>query len=101
LYEAFLEGLLLFLVLYYFVKYGALKKPGLILGTFVFGYGLSRYFVEFFRVPDPQFFSSENLYGFAFSIGDVGLTMGQTLSLPMIIFGLILIVILSLKKRDS
>ena len=93
LYEAFLEGLILFVILVYMVRLGALKKPGLILGFFVFFYGLSRYFVEFFRVPDAQFFSSLNPYGFAFRIGEFGLTMGQALSLPMIVFGMILVTI--------
>ena len=44
-------------------------------------------FVEYFRVPDPQFFSNSNPYGFAIKAGEYGLTMGQTLTLPMILFG--------------
>jgi len=100
LYEALLEGLVLFVLLIYLVKLGALKKPGIVLGFFVFFYGLARYFVEFFRVPDPQFFSGMNPYGFAFRIGDFGLTMGQTLSLPMIVFGLTLITIKLIWSRD-
>ena len=40
---------------------------------------MSRFLVEYFRVPDPQFFSPENPYGFAIKYGDFGLTMGQSL----------------------
>ena len=90
LYEAALEGLLLLLVLLYTAYRGGFKKPGLLTGIFALGYGLSRFFVEYFRVPDPQFFSPQNPYGFAFQISDFGVTMGQALSLPMIIIGLAL-----------
>ena len=91
LYEALLEGLLLFLLLFVLARTGALKKSGFLTGLFFFCYGAARFFVEYFRVPDPQFFYSENQYGFAFSIGDIGLTMGQSLSFPMIIVGVLLI----------
>ena len=90
LYEAGLEGLLLFLVLLYIALKGGFKRPGLMTGVFSLGYGASRFLVEYFRVPDPQFFSQFNPYGFAFKIGDYGLTMGQTLSMPMIFVGLFL-----------
>ena len=70
---------------------GALKKPGLITGVFASGYGMARFLVEYVRVPDIQFFSESNPYGFAFRVGDFGITMGQCLSLPMILVGLILI----------
>ncbi len=90
LYEAGLEGLLLFIVLMYIAQKGGLKKPGFLTGIFALGYGSSRFFVEFFRVPDPQFFSQANPYGFAFKVGDYGITMGQSLSLPMIFVGIIL-----------
>ena len=70
---------------------GGFKRPGLITGVFAVGYGISRFFIEYFRVPDPQFFSTENPYGFAFQLGDLGITMGQLLSLPMILFGVILL----------
>ena len=59
-------------------------------GVFALGYGASRFFVEYYRVPDPQFFSEANPFGFAFKLGDFGVTMGQCLSLPMILFGLFL-----------
>ena len=90
LYEAFLEGLLLFVALFLLAKRGYFKWPGFITGFFAVGYGLSRFLVEYFRVPDPQFFSKTNPYGFAFKYGEFGITMGQTLSLPMILIGLVL-----------
>jgi phosphatidylglycerol:prolipoprotein diacylglycerol transferase len=90
LYEAGLEGLLLFIALIYIAIKGGFKRPGLLTGVFSAGYGASRFFVEYFRVPDPQFFSQANPYGFAFKLGDYGITMGQSLSLPMILVGLIL-----------
>ena len=90
LYEAGLEGLLLLLFLLYIAFKGGLKKPGLLTGFFSIGYGASRFIVEYFRVPDPQFFSQSNPYGFALKLGEFGITMGQTLSLPMIFVGLFL-----------
>ena len=80
LYEAALEGLLLFAILAVMVRMGALKRPGLILGSFIAIYGLARITGEFFREPDPQL-------GFLWG----GLTMGMLLSVPMIIVGAILI----------
>lgn len=79
LYEAALEGLLLFLVIRFVthVAYG-LRRPGLTAGIFGIGYGLSRIAVEFVRLPDAQI---GYLYG-------GWLTMGQVLSLPMVIIGL-------------
>ena len=80
LYEAATEGVLLFVVLMWAVRMGALKRPGLVTGLFGVGYGLARIFCEFFREPDPQL-------GFLFG----GATMGMLLSLPLVIAGLILI----------
>jgi phosphatidylglycerol---prolipoprotein diacylglyceryl transferase len=77
LYEAGLEGVLLFILLAVMVRFGALKRPGLIIGTFVTCYGIARITGEFFREPDPQL-------GFLWG----GLTMGMLLSAPMIIAGL-------------
>ena len=88
LYEALLEGLILgTLLLVLAWRKGWLKRPGAITGTFLFGYGLSRAFVEFFRQPDLQFTTIENPIGHALHFGNWGLTMGQTLSLPMILLG--------------
>ena len=79
LYEALLEGLVLFLVLR-FLTHSRLKlmTPRFVAGAFVCGYGLSRIFVEFFREPDQQI-------GFLFG---GWLTMGMVLSLPMVLIGI-------------
>ena len=82
LYEAALEGIVLFTILALMIRFGALKRPGLILGSFIAIYGLARIVGEFFREPDPQL-------GFLWG----GLTMGMLLSVPMIIAGAIIIVV--------
>ena len=82
LYEAVLEGLVLFIVLSWLAaQRRAFQTPGLITGVFLAGYGAARIFVEFFREPDAQM--PEALRGY--------LTMGMILSLPMVIAGLWLI----------
>lgn len=81
LYEAALEGIVLFLLLYLLVRRGWLERPGAIGGAFLAGYGLARIIVEFFRQPDEHL---GYLLGFT--------TMGQLLSLPLVIAGAILIV---------
>ncbi len=91
LYEAALEGLILFIVLVWLASRSAFKAPGTLAGTFMAGYGLSRFIVEFFRQPDAQFVTEGNPLGLALHIGGYGLTMGQILTLPMIAFGLWLI----------
>ena len=68
LYEATLEGIVLFTVLAIMIRMGALKRPGLILGSFIMLYGLARITGECFREPDPQL-------GFLWG----GLTMGMIL----------------------
>ncbi|KAA8609612.1 prolipoprotein diacylglyceryl transferase [Salipiger aestuarii] len=89
LYEAGLEGLILGgLLLWMVFRGGALKRPGLVTGTFFIGYGLARFAVEFLRQPDAQFVSPGNPLGLAWHVGGWGLTMGQILSLPMIAVGL-------------
>lgn len=77
LYEAALEGLVLFVVLALFVRGGALRRPGLIVGVFAIGYALARSFCELFREPDVQL-------GFLWG----GLTMGMLLSLPLLLAGI-------------
>jgi phosphatidylglycerol:prolipoprotein diacylglycerol transferase len=77
LYEATLEGLLLFVVLNLLIRRGALKRPGAITGTFALGYGMIRIFCELFREPDVQL-------GFLWQ----GTTMGMLLSLPLMLAGL-------------
>jgi len=89
LYEAGLEGLVLGTLLLWLVyRRGALKAPGRVFGTFLAGYGLARFIVEFARQPDAQFVSPGNPLGLALHVQGYGLTMGQLLSLPMIALGL-------------
>ena len=84
LYEAVLEGLVLFAILWFaFWKTKARYQPGKLVGIFLLGYGLARFCVEFFREADVQ------LLEFAHR---TGLHMGQWLTLPMIVGGLYLIV---------
>ncbi|HSG95367.1 MAG TPA: prolipoprotein diacylglyceryl transferase, partial [Afifellaceae bacterium] len=82
LYEAALEGIVLFLVLRLLThKAGALRYPGVVGGAFVGGYGLARFAVEFARQPDAHI-------GFIAGF----LTMGMILSLPMIAIGIAAII---------
>lgn len=92
LYEAALEGILLALVLFVLVRRGALRRPGLALGVFVAGYGLSRFVVEFFRQADAQFITPDNPLGHVLGGPMLGLTMGQLLSLPMVAVGLAFVI---------
>ena len=88
LYEAGLEGLLLGLILLVLVRRGGLGRPGLALGIFLAGYGAARIFVEFFRVADAQFITADSPLGRV----ALGLSMGQLLSLPMVVLGLFFII---------
>ncbi len=92
LYEAGLEGLVLFVVIAWAVWLrGWLKRPGRVIGLFLLGYGLARVTVEGFRQADPQFLSPDNPFGHVLRLGtgpdSFGLTMGQILSLPMVALG--------------
>jgi phosphatidylglycerol:prolipoprotein diacylglycerol transferase len=79
IYEAILEGVVLFAILWWmFWKTEARYQPGKLVGAFGFFYGIFRFLVEFVREPDPQLT--------AFSQA-TGLHMGQWLSLPLIIGG--------------
>lgn len=79
LYEAALEGLLLFIVLRIAItRFRILRFRGAATGLFLAGYGASRFFVEFFREPDS----------YAATLGF--LTRGMLLSLPMVLLGLFL-----------
>ena len=84
LYEAFLEGIILFFILNYFFKKNYLKKPGQISALFLIFYSLFRFFVEYFRSPDPQI-------GFLM----LNLTLGQLISAVFLIIGMLLF---SIKK---
>ncbi len=82
LYEAVLEGLVLFVVCWLLVRRREVRlRPGLVTGVFLIGYGIGRFLVEFVRESDP-------------ALGDVllGMTMGQALCVPMVLagFGLVL-----------
>ena len=77
LYEAALEGLVLFSVLALLIRAGALKRPGFITGAFAIGYAIARSICELFREPDVQL---GYLWG--------GLTMGILLSLPLMLIGI-------------
>ncbi|MBV0892233.1 prolipoprotein diacylglyceryl transferase [Paracoccus sp. Z118] len=92
LYEAALEGVLLALVLFWLVRRGGLRRPGLALGVFVAGYGLARFIVEFFRQADARFITPDNPLGHVLGGPVLGVTMGQLLSLPMVLIGLAFII---------
>jgi phosphatidylglycerol:prolipoprotein diacylglycerol transferase len=87
LYEATLEGLVLFTVLAFLVRRGALRRPGLIIGAFAVGYAIARSFCELFREPDIQL-------GFLWG----GITMGMLLSIPLFLAGVCFIVA-ALRRR--
>jgi phosphatidylglycerol---prolipoprotein diacylglyceryl transferase len=80
LYEATLEGLVLFVVLAALVWRGGFKRPGLVTGAFAIGYGVARIICELFREPDAQL-------GFLWG----GLTMGMLLCVPLILVGVALL----------
>jgi phosphatidylglycerol:prolipoprotein diacylglycerol transferase len=81
IYEAFLEGIVLFAVLFLLVRFTAAKgRLGVLSGVFLIGYGISRIVAELFREPDVQL-------GFLFG----GVTMGQVLSVPMIVMGVLFV----------
>lgn len=93
LYEAALEGLVLFAVIGFAIRRGALRRRGRVIGLFLAGYGLARVSVERFRQADAQYISAGNPYGHAVRLGETwGLTMGQVLSLPMLAVGLALLI---------
>ncbi|MGE5894526.1 MAG: prolipoprotein diacylglyceryl transferase [bacterium] len=75
IYEAFLEGIFLFAILW--IMKDRMKRQGTITATFLLLYGVMRFIVEFFREPDPQL-------GFVFG----SFSMGQLLSLTMFILGI-------------
>ncbi len=82
LYEASLEGVVLFIALGILVRSGALKRPGIVTGAFAVGYGVARITGELFREPDVQL-------GFLWG----GLTMGMLLSVPLILGGIAILVV--------
>lgn len=90
LYQAGLEGLLLLVVLLLlFWKTRARFRPGLLVGVFTVGMGCARFFNEFYREPDEQL---------ADLVRQTGLSMGQWLSIPMILAGLIVVIYAMTRK---
>ena len=67
------------------------KKLGALTGFFLLFYGLSRSVLEIFRQPDKYLISNENPMGYLFFTEYFNITMGQALSLPMVVFGLFLL----------
>jgi phosphatidylglycerol:prolipoprotein diacylglycerol transferase len=82
LYEAALEGVVLFIVLGLLMRNGALKRPGVVTGAFALGYGIARVICEFFREPDAQL-------GFLWG----GLTMGMLLCIPLMLIGIAILAV--------
>lgn len=76
LYEAVLEGTILFSVLFLLTRKGLLRHPSFISGAFLSGYGIARFAIEFVREPDAHL-----------GLLSLGLSMGQWLCIPMIIIG--------------
>lgn len=88
LYEFFLEGIVLFLVVWIF---SSKPRPAMaVSGLFSLGYGVFRFILEFYRIPDAQ-------YGY---LAWNWLTMGQILSLPLIILGAAMLIFGYAKKRE-
>jgi phosphatidylglycerol:prolipoprotein diacylglycerol transferase len=81
LYQAGMEGLCLFVLLFILERAGLRRRPGLVTGAFLLGYAIARTIGELFRQPDAQL-------GFLI----FGTTMGQLLSIPMVLGGLWLII---------
>lgn len=94
LYEAILEGVFLAIALLWVVyRRRGFFRRGLLVGLFLAGYGAARIFVEYFRQADAQFITDVNPIGYVIQFGTLGLTMGQLLSLPMLLIGLALILL--------
>ena len=81
LYEAGLEGIVLFLILFALIRWTAIReRPGALSGVFLIGYACARIFVEFFREPD-------SFMGYLW----FGATMGQLLSVPVLLLGVLVL----------
>ena len=83
LYEAILEGLVLFCILYLLSRRYPPRPQGTFIGTFLMFYGIFRFCIEFVRLPDAQL---------GYLLGTGWLTMGQVLSLPLVVIGVALII---------
>tara|TARA_B100000035_G_C20889666_1_gene504396 strand:- start:482 stop:799 length:318 start_codon:yes stop_codon:yes gene_type:complete len=90
LYEAFFEGIIIFLILNFLIfGFRKLSNPGFISSVFLILYGSFRFLIEFTREPDAQL-------GFIFSF----FTMGMLLSIPMIIAGFIMLFFIKKSNAD-
>lgn len=92
LFEMALEGILLFLIMFLVLKLSKHKYRGVFISIFLIGYGLARFIVEFIREPDPQL---------GYLLGTNWITMGQILSLPMIILGIFGLFLVHRKKVEN
>ena len=90
LYEAFFEGIILFIILIYFRNKGFQKYPGLISSLFLIFYSIFRFIIEFFRTPDEQL-------GYLF----LNFTMGQMISLLFFLIGIYLLIKNYENKKES
>ncbi len=86
LYQAGLEGLALFVLLWTYS--GQTRARGAVSGVFIMGYGVLRWIAEYFRSPD------EGIFGFSYTV-----SMGQWLSLPMIVAGIIFVVVANRQRN--
>ena len=92
--------MLIFYFLVFFYK--ALRKPGIIFGSFLLGYGVIRFSIEFLREPDAFFITNENPYGYVVELfPGIGISMGQLLTAPMIVFGLLTILLVTKRSFDA
>lgn len=86
IYQAGLEGLALFVLLWTYS--GQTRARGAVSGVFLMGYGVLRWIAEYFRSPD------EGIFGFSYTV-----SMGQWLSLPMIVAGIIFVVVANRQRN--
>ena len=103
LYEAFFEGLILWLIMVACIFFrSSFKRKGETISIFLLGYGVSRLIIERFREPDLQFISQINPNGYVIFFNEsLGLSMGQVLSLPMIFIGLLYLLLIHFSKSKS
>ena len=88
LYQALIDGVLLFIVLWLYAR--KLRPRLAVSGMFSLGYGCARFFTEYFRMPDYEV-----------NLGDWTISVGQMLSLPMIVLGLILLIVAYKKPQPA
>ena len=90
LYEALLEGVILFIILIYFKNKNFLNKPGMLSGLFLIFYSIFRFSVEFFRSPDQQL-------GYLI----LNLTMGQIISMLFFLIGIYLVIFKNKNEQEN